>query len=122
MPLSLANYYIYDGSLTTPTCDEIVRWILANQTVPISEYQLIQFQDLRDLNNINVRPFCFQFRYQIFFQNSRSSIKMLTNARPVQPLNSRVVKKSFTDINSSSNRSKSSSSLLAFVAIIFWMF
>ncbi len=61
MPASMA-YYKYDGSLTTPPCTEGVRWHVMKEPIEISEMQLKAFQALFPVN-----------------------------ARPVQPLNDRVI-------------------------------
>ena len=36
------GYYSYDGSLTTPTCNEVVSWRVMDKTIAISEDQ-VQF-------------------------------------------------------------------------------
>ena len=41
------EYYKYDGSLTTPTCDEVVTWIIFSEPSSVSREQL---EILRDLN------------------------------------------------------------------------
>ena len=33
-------YYYYKGSLTTPGCNEVVNWIVMENTIAISEYQV----------------------------------------------------------------------------------
>lgn len=56
------GYYGYTGSLTTPPCSEGVRWHILKQPVEVSPVQLAAFRKLYRMN-----------------------------ARPVQPLNGRVV-------------------------------
>ncbi len=57
------GYYTYDGSLTTPPCSEGVTWIVMKEGIEVSKEQIDRFRSVYDLN-----------------------------ARPVQPLNERVVK------------------------------
>jgi carbonic anhydrase len=64
LPASL-EYYSYAGSLTTPPCTEGVRFYILKQPVSISAEQLATFQKLFPMN-----------------------------ARPLQPLNERVIKSS----------------------------
>jgi len=59
------GYYAFEGSLTTPPCSEGVRWLVLKQPVELSAQQLAQFRSI-----------------------------IHSNARPVQPLNGRVVKES----------------------------
>ena len=40
LPGSLRSYFRYQGSLTTPTCDEVVVWTLFQQKNYVSEYQV----------------------------------------------------------------------------------
>ena len=64
LPSSLA-YYTYSGSLTTPPCTEGVQFFILKEPVTIAAKQLATFVKLYPLN-----------------------------ARPVQPLNGRVIKSS----------------------------
>jgi carbonic anhydrase len=57
------GYYTFEGSLTTPPCSEGVTWFVLKQPAPISIDEVAEFS--------KVYP---------------------RNARPVQPLNDRVVK------------------------------
>lgn len=55
IPTTLQNYYTYNGSLTTPSCDEVVTWLVADSPViGISEDQLIEFQTILDKNKVPV--------------------------------------------------------------------
>ncbi len=56
IPESISSYYRYSGSLTTPPCDEIVMWNVVDPefSINLSEDQLLEFQTLRDKNDIEV--------------------------------------------------------------------
>ncbi|KAL1777145.1 carbonic anhydrase 6 [Sigmodon hispidus] len=45
LPEDTANYYTYEGSLTTPPCTENVRWFLFRDTVKLSETQVVKFEN-----------------------------------------------------------------------------
>lgn len=64
LPVSLA-YYTFQGSLTTPPCSEPVRWLVLRDHTTLSGAQIAQFAAIYPMN-----------------------------ARPIQPLNGRVVKES----------------------------
>ena len=42
-------YYYYKGSLTTPGCNEVVNWIVMENTIAISEYQVRHSNSLQAL-------------------------------------------------------------------------
>lgn len=65
LPDSIDRYYRYQGSLTTPPCSEIVTWLILKQPVEISKLQIDRFLEI-----------------------------VGTNARPVQPLNNRILSES----------------------------
>lgn len=51
-----ADYYRYNGSLTTPPCSEGVRWYVMSEAVEASEEQLRSFRALTGKNNRPVQP------------------------------------------------------------------
>ena len=62
-PLSLAallpearGYYTYQGSLTTPPCSEIVRWLLLDTPVELSADQIAAFTAIYENNARPVQP------------------------------------------------------------------
>merc|ERR1712223_1342537 len=66
------GYYSYPGSLTTPTYNQVVSWIVMEDTVSISEAQMEQFRQAEYSTTMN---------------------PMVKNYRPTQPLNNRFVKR-----------------------------
>jgi len=56
LPDDLSHYFTYEGSLTTPPCSEIVRWLLLAQPVALSARQLATFGALYDHNARPVQP------------------------------------------------------------------
>ncbi|CAH1784734.1 unnamed protein product [Owenia fusiformis] len=79
LPKDIESFYRYYGSLTTPTCNEVVEWTLFKETVPISEGQLVQLRSVFS-NEMN---------------EDGNPIAMGDNYRPTQPLNGRNVLRSF---------------------------
>merc|ERR1711971_421939 len=69
LPSPDGEYANYDGSLTTPTCNEAVQWILSKEPIQISARQMEAFRALKDGKD---KP-------------------MVDNYRPPQPLNGREV-------------------------------
>ncbi|XP_005986883.1 carbonic anhydrase 4a [Latimeria chalumnae] len=70
----LTRYYRYNGSLTTPHCQEAVVWTVFEKAIPLSNTQLKKFPETLFYN-----------------KEGNSSEKMEANFRPVQKLNNRVV-------------------------------
>lgn len=50
------SYYTYQGSLTTPPCSEIARWLLLDHPVEISAGQIAAFRAIHDGNARPVQP------------------------------------------------------------------
>lgn len=69
----LRRYYRYDGSLTTPPCYESVLWNVLHEPVQVSRAQLEAFRHLHD----------------------EHKGKLVNTYRPVQPLNTRHLLRSF---------------------------
>ncbi|KFM77634.1 Carbonic anhydrase 2, partial [Stegodyphus mimosarum] len=46
MPQNPVSYYRYQGSLTTPPCDEGVTWSVAKQLIPVGRNQMAEFRKL----------------------------------------------------------------------------
>jgi len=53
-PAMGGRYATYQGGLTTPTCNEVVRWINMEQPLDISEAQLAVFRTLLDKHGNNI--------------------------------------------------------------------
>lgn len=81
LPASKTDYYRYDGSLTTPTCNEVVTWTVFKNTVKISKRQI---DLLRKLEKPDGNP-------------------LTKNYRPPTPLNGRTVKASFNATSVATN-------------------
>jgi len=88
LPRNTDMFYRYEGSLTTPTCDEIVVWTVFKDPVGISKSQLGEF-------------------HKLFEESSKDTTKKLkNNFRPEQDLNSREVFDVDTSIKKFSNGKK----------------
>nr|ANJ59780.1 alpha carbonic anhydrase 4 [Exaiptasia diaphana] len=76
MPKNREAFYRYDGSLTTPVCQEVVTWTVFNNTMPITANQLSLLRSLKD-------------------NNATLGVALVDTHRPVQPLNNRMVYRTF---------------------------
>ncbi|XP_035696484.1 carbonic anhydrase 7-like [Branchiostoma floridae] len=79
LPSSKTNFFRYSGSLTTPTCDEVVVWTVFQETIKISQSQL----------NTLVAGAYFTA------ESGQAAAVMENNYRPVLALNGRTVSSSF---------------------------
>uniref|UniRef100_A0A7M4DXK9 carbonic anhydrase n=1 Tax=Crocodylus porosus TaxID=8502 RepID=A0A7M4DXK9_CROPO len=71
------DYWTYEGSFTTPPCEECITWILLREPVVVSPDQMAKLRSLS--MNAENEPFC----------------PLVDNWRPPQPLKGRVVRASF---------------------------
>ncbi|XP_077349099.1 carbonic anhydrase 3-like isoform X2 [Lithobates pipiens] len=71
------DYWTYQGSFTTPPCEECVTWLLLREPITISPEQMEKFR------NIFLSMAC------------EVPLKLVNNYRPTQPLNGREVRASF---------------------------
>ncbi|XP_047736691.1 carbonic anhydrase 14 [Hyalella azteca] len=85
LPRDVGAFYRYDGSLTTPTCNEVVTWTVFDQAVPISEAQMEVFRNMRNDHGHN----------------------LVNNFRPPQALSSRKVFMSYSGTGSDASSMKS---------------
>ncbi|XP_067687046.1 carbonic anhydrase 7-like [Haliotis asinina] len=78
LPPNLKNFYRYDGSFTTPTCNESVIWTVFTDTITITEEKLAEFRKLQSVE-----------------MNDNGDYNMYDIFRPPQRLGSRVLYSSF---------------------------
>uniref|UniRef100_A0A7M4FQT1 carbonic anhydrase n=1 Tax=Crocodylus porosus TaxID=8502 RepID=A0A7M4FQT1_CROPO len=71
------DYWTYEGSFTTPPCEECVTWILLREPIVVSPDQMAKLRSL-SMNSEN-EPFR----------------PLVDNWRPLQPLKGRIVRTSF---------------------------
>lgn len=48
LPKNRNQYFRYEGSLTTPTCDEAVMWTVLTEPVPVTLSQIERFKSTKD--------------------------------------------------------------------------
>ncbi|XP_046555049.1 carbonic anhydrase-like [Haliotis rubra] len=78
LPSSFSEFYRYSGSLTTPTCNEVVTWSVFPQTIKITSTQMDVFRTLQSEE-----------------QNDDGNHNMFNNYRPVQAMGSRKLYANF---------------------------
>ena len=78
LPLPDSEYVNYAGSLTTPTCNEAVRWILFKQPIQISASQMEAFRALKDKGDM---PIVDNYRW-VFASRDLSSFDLVVVAGP----------------------------------------
>ncbi|XP_033116222.1 carbonic anhydrase 2-like [Anneissia japonica] len=80
LPTKLDDYFRYDGSLTTPDCYESVVWTVFNEPIKVSRNQIQAFRNVYEKNN---------------YQDGLEPVLLVDNHRPTQPINDRIVYRSF---------------------------
>lgn len=50
LPDNRSSYFRYEGSLTTPSCDEAVIWTVLDHTVPFAIAQIERFKQVKDVD------------------------------------------------------------------------
>uniref|UniRef100_A0A8D2IP55 Carbonic anhydrase n=1 Tax=Varanus komodoensis TaxID=61221 RepID=A0A8D2IP55_VARKO len=68
------SYFTYQGSFTTPPCEECVTWILLKEPITVSSDQMLKLRSLS--SNSAEDPHC----------------PLVDNWRPLQPLNNRMIR------------------------------
>lgn len=76
------DFMFYEGSLTTPGCNQAVLWIVFDETVSISEEQIEMFRDLKHIKE---------------GEEEGKSVFMSNNFRPTQPINDRPLYRNVHD-------------------------
>lgn len=71
LPVDRSSYFRYEGSLTTPSCDEAVIWTVLENSVPFAMTQIERFKQIKDadgallthnfrqLQRLNSRPLVY---------------------------------------------------------------
>lgn len=54
LPININEYFTYEGSLTTPPCSAITKWVLFKKVLPISKWQLKDFALIRNARNVTI--------------------------------------------------------------------
>lgn len=85
------NYYSYEGSLTSPPCQEEVTWFIADKPLPIGYTTLEYFKDVMKISELNEDDSCVD------------TIELMDNKRELQKLNDREVYYYNSDVDSGRN-------------------
>lgn len=88
LPRDKAGYYRYQGSLTTPGCNEGVIWTLFTHTLPISKRQVLQSIAALPFHNLIL----IYLQVKIFEAlQTEEQVPLTKNYRSLQPLNGRTL-------------------------------
>ncbi|XP_045168766.1 carbonic anhydrase 1-like isoform X2 [Mercenaria mercenaria] len=91
LPNSPEKYYRYHGSLTTPRCYESVTWTVFKERQTITESQLNVFRQTLVSHTTKAKP----IPHPAEGINGEGLEHLVNNFRPVQPLNGRVIQRSY---------------------------
>jgi len=98
LPDQLEDYYYWNGSLTTPNCNENVAWIMFRDVQTVSQDQIVLLQKNFGLRRTSCQNNAGNDVSAVLECNNVGDIK---NNRPVQDLNGRRVISSESDDTSS---------------------
>ncbi|KAK9965099.1 hypothetical protein ABG768_004208 [Culter alburnus] len=100
------KYYRYQGSLTTPNCNEVVIWTVFKEPIKVSQ------------NLIN------RFSTTTYFKAASTSVLVTNNFRGVQPLNGRVVTSQVVKSTPPSSATTSTSSIITVLLLstLCWLY
>lgn len=85
LPPDRLSYYRYEGSLTTPSCDEAVIWTIFDKSIPFAMTQIERFKQVKDpdgnllthnfrqLQRLNSRPLVYVRDDNSFYIHSAAS-------------------------------------------------
>ncbi|XP_028400293.1 carbonic anhydrase 1-like [Dendronephthya gigantea] len=79
------SFYRYNGSLTTPGCQEVVTWTVFSHPVEIAHEQLEELRNVKFVDPMNMTK------------------PLVNNHRPIQALNARMVLSNFDETASKTN-------------------
>ncbi|XP_058650367.1 carbonic anhydrase 7-like isoform X2 [Onychostoma macrolepis] len=97
------KYYRYQGSLTTPSCNEAVIWTVFKEPVKVSQ------------------AFINRFSTTVFFKDASASVLNTNNFRGVQPLNGRVVTSQVTVASAAPSSSTLSVITILLLSSLCWL-
>ncbi|GAB1607684.1 carbonic anhydrase 7-like [Argonauta hians] len=114
LPQDLSRYYRYNGSLTTPACYESVIWTVFDERLKISTGQMKKLRELfftgNSTGNSTGNGTSGGSSESLEDKLRENRLEMVNNFRPVQPLNNRVILRSFEKFRTATAASKSDAS------------
>lgn len=92
LPDDRLSYFRYEGSLTTPSCDEAVIWTIFDKSVPFAMTQIERFKQVKDpdgnllthnfrqLQRLNSRPLVYVRDDNAFYTHAAATIQTMSTA------------------------------------------